>query len=160
MSEPKTRAQLFASNPAGLKKAGYTAHGPLHRAGEARVITRSSTRASRRAAGVAGESKAALAETVSQRKAAAHNARGRFADQGTAAGWHAVAKGLHRGKLPRGCLLEPEHNAYPICDNDAELDCRGLHAAKQRAHINARHGVPGAAALEAEAARLLKKYCS
>jgi hypothetical protein len=78
----------------------------------------------------------------------------------TSAGWHEEAEHLQRGELPPGCLLDAKHNKYPVCGQDGALDCRGLRAAKQRAHINAVHGVPGADHVETTAIKLIEGFCT
>ena len=77
----------------------------------------------------------------------------------TAAGWHAVNKGLDRNRLPHDCFLEPARKKYPICGNDGRVDCRGVLAAVDRARINAGHGIPGAAAVLAHAKTIYAREC-
>lgn len=54
-------------------------------------------------------------------------------------GWHEASpkKGNERHQMKEDCgskcFLEPEREAYPICDKDCNVDCRGLHAAYARA---------------------------
>jgi len=135
MADPEYRAILFRDNVKALAAAGYTPEGQSERDYEQKhgngFLREKPT----------GETKVNYRSATSSK------------------GWHAEVLKLQRGKLPARCLLDAAHNKYPVCGQDGVLDCRGVRAAKQRAHINTVRGVPGARSVEIAAEKLLEGYC-
>ena len=53
-------------------------------------------------------------------------------------GWAAMAppkreRSAYKKRCGKKCLLKPESNGYPICDENCEPDCRGIQSAYRRA---------------------------
>ncbi len=78
--------------------------------------------------------------------------------QKSLSGWHADSPkpGTERHQLEAKCgdkcFLDPAREAYPICDKECNVDCRGLHAAYIRARQNHQDDIAE------EAQNLLRKF--